>query len=320
MSAARIMIADDSSVVRAVLRQQIESQGHTVVEAEDGAAALEQCRHVKPDVLLLDIEMPGLDGHAVLKEMVADPNLADIPVVFLTVRTSTEDIVMGLQLGAYDYLGKPFEPAELIARISAALRVKQLQDELRRRNQELDRISRIDALTGLFNRRHLDDQLAVAGGRALRQGDDLAVIMVDVDHFKRVNDIEGHAAGDDVLKEVSRRLLSGVRVEDVVGRWGGEEFMVMCGRADRLGVGVLAERLRALVEGSQFRIKETNKRLDVTASLGVAFGGGDHPESVVRRADEALYAAKEAGRNRVMIAPPEQDLIKGPGVGYLVAR
>jgi two-component system cell cycle response regulator len=159
MSGARIVIAEDSLVVRALLRRQLEEHGHTVFEAADGEEALAACRVRHPDVILLDVEMPKLDGYGVLAALRKDEQLVDIPVVFLTARTALEDVVQGLRLGAHDYLRKPFEPAELLARVTAAFRVKSLQDELRQRNLELDAMSRTDALTGLPNRRHLQERL-----------------------------------------------------------------------------------------------------------------------------------------------------------------
>src|SRR5262249_48915082 len=154
------------------------------IEADDGASALEACRKHRPDAALLDIEMPGLDGHEALRQMKADPDLAGIPVVFLTGRTATDDLVTGIELGAHDYLKKPFEPPELIARGKSAVRVKRLQDELRVRNAELDSISRTDALTGLYNRRHAAEHLVQQASATRRHGWDLSVVMFDIDHFK----------------------------------------------------------------------------------------------------------------------------------------
>ena len=207
----------------------------------------------------------------------ADKDLRDTPVVFITAHTETDDVVEGLRLGAHDYLRKPFEPAEVIARVSAAVRVKELQDDLRQRNAELDRISRSDPLTGLANRRHLDEQLAAHAASADRHHHQLSVAVVDIDNFKGVNDTFGHAAGDAVLCEVARRLAASARVEDVVGRWGGEEFIVILPHCD-LDIAIL-----------------------VTVSIGCT-GGGD--ERLVERADAALYAAKKAGRDRTVALEP----------------
>jgi len=221
---AKVLIAEDSLVIRAVLREDLEAQGYTVVEAADGEEALTASRVERPDVVLLDIEMPGLDGYQVLAALKADEALAEIPVVFLTGRTNTEDIVEGLRLGAHDYLKKPFEASELIARVAAAARVKMLQDELHARNVELDLVSRVDMLTQLHNRRHVEERLHELSAWSRRNGQVLSVLMLDIDHFKLVNDTVGHAGGDDVLREFAARLRRELRTEDVCGRWGGEEF------------------------------------------------------------------------------------------------
>ena len=242
-TAGRILVAEDSLVVRTLVCDQLEDEGYEVAQAVDGESALVQCALIQPDAILLDIEMPGLDGHQVLVRLKADPALSDIPVVFLTGRTSTADMVAGLRAGAHDYLKKPFEPAELLARIGGAVRMKRLQDELRMRNDQLDALSRVDALTGIFNRRHLDEQLVEAGKTASRCQQSLAIFMLDIDHFKQVNDSHGHPAGDQVLQEFARRLKATLRAGNIVGRWGGEEFLVIAPRTTPDEAMMLGERI-----------------------------------------------------------------------------
>jgi two-component system, cell cycle response regulator len=295
-----VLVADDSRVVRVMLRRQLEARGLRVEEAEDGHQAVRGCRMLRPDVVLLDVEMPGLDGYTVLRILREDAELSEIPVVFLTAHAETEDVVRGLQLGAHDYLRKPFEPSELIARVSAALRVKSLQDELRRRNAELETVTRTDALTGICNRRHLEERLHGMLAAARRHHQPAAVLMIDVDHFKRVNDTLGHAGGDAVLRQVADRLHRRVRLEDVVGRWGGEEFVVLSDATDAAAAEVLAGRLLAAVGGSPFAIEGADD-VGVTVSIGCA-AGTDDAEALLRRADAALYEAKSNGRNRVVVS------------------
>lgn len=295
-----ILVADDSMVVRAVLRRQLETDGHTVVEAVNGEEAIDACREYHPDVILLDVEMPVLDGHATLARLKADPQLKDIPVVFLTGRVDTADVVNGLRLGAHDYLRKPFEANELMARVSAALRTKWLQDELRARNAELDRVSRIDMLTNIYNRRHLDEHLRAVISAARRHDRSVGVLIVDIDHFKNVNDEHGHLAGDAVLREVAARLQQAMRTEDALGRWGGEEFLAVLTDTPPEGVRVMAERLRQVVAAAPFTLDD-GSQIRVTVSVGHTNGRED-AEVLVHRADDALYVAKAEGRNRVASA------------------
>jgi two-component system cell cycle response regulator len=297
MKAAVVLVAEDSAVIRAVLGEQLRSSGYQVVEADDGEQAMAVSRRERPDVVLLDVEMPRLDGHAVLASLKADPELADVPVVFVTSRVTTDDVVEGLRLGAHDYLRKPFEGSELLARVSAAVRIKTLQDELRLRNAELELVSRTDALTGLPNRRHLEERLR----RLAEHGGELSALLLDIDRFKRVNDEHGHAAGDEVLRAVAARLRDAVRPVDLAGRWGGEEFLVVLPATGPPDAAVLGETARAAIAAAPVPLP--TGPLPVTASVGVASGAGDGWEGLVRRADVGLYAAKESGRDRVEIGP-----------------
>ena len=307
---ALVLVGEDSAVVREVLRWHLESDGFRLAECADGAEALQLAARLRPDVMLLGVELATMDGLAVLAEMKARPDLADIPVVFVTARTTTDDLVEGLRLGAHDYLFKPFEPAEVVARVRSAARVSRLQETLRRRNEELERISRSDALTGLPNRRDIDDHLAVMLAAGRRHGDTLGVAMIDIDHFKRINDTHGHAAGDAVLQEVASRLRVAARQEDLVGRWGGEEFVVLLPRCDAAKVFDVSDRIRRTVAATPVGLPEGGS-IDVTVSIGCTPGLDD---DVVERADAALYTAKEEGRNRTVALPvPETiDVRSGP--------
>lgn len=294
--AGKILVVEDSLVVRAVVSGQLEEQGYEVVQAVDGESALALCAVAPPDAILLDIEMPGLDGHQVLARLKADERFSDIPVVFLTGHTETDDMVAGLLAGAHDYLRKPFEPAELLARIGGAVRIKRLQDELRIRNAQLDMLSRIDGLTGLYNRRHIDEQLHKEFSTARRHQQPLAILMLDIDHFKLINDREGHPAGDVVLQEFAARVLAVTRVGDVVGRWGGEEFIIIAPQTNIGDAMTLGERVRAAV--SDRPIDLGDHTISFTVSIGCAVGLGT-PSELIGDADAALYRSKAEGRNRV---------------------
>ncbi len=295
---ATILIADDSLLIRAIVRAGLEEEGYQVAEADDGLVAFAECRRLRPDVVLLDIEMPGLDGYQVLAKLKADAELRNTPVVFLTSRTDTSDIVAGLKGGAHDYLKKPFEPAELLARVGSAVHVKRLQDQLWDRNVELDRMSRTDGLTGLFNRWHLEDELARQPRTANRHNDDLAIILFDIDHFKRVNDTYGHPAGDLVLCEFARRLTESMRAGDIVGRWGGEEFLALLPRTDLAGAMAVADRIRTATAATPITV--AGQEIWVTVSGGCVVGGGTDPTRLIEIADTRLYEAKTGGRNRIV--------------------
>jgi two-component system, cell cycle response regulator len=298
--AARVLVADDSGLVRSMMRDHLMAAGYEVLEAQDGEEALERIRDTVPDVVLLDRDMPRLDGLSVLDAMQADAATAAIPVVFVTGRATASELAEGLGRGAHDYVRKPVEAAELIARVRSALRTRRLRDELRERNLQLERMARTDMLTGMVNRRHGATMLAeactaAAGGQAL------AVVMADVDHFKNINDHHGHATGDAVLRAVAGIMRDGIVSGETAVRWGGEEFLLVLPGCDAAGALARAERLRLALSASP--VDAGGRRHGVTASLGCAIlGSGETPEGLVARADEALYAAKAAGRDRVSAA------------------
>ena len=295
-----ILLADDSSTVRMLLRVELESAGFTVLEAGDGEQALLLAREQRPDVVLLDIEMPVMDGYACVQALKADPATAGTPVVFLTGRDSAEDVARALKLGGHDYLRKPPESAELLARVNAALRVKQLQDELLARSAELDRMSRTDFLTGLSNRRHLEESLRRMRAGAARHGYPMAVLLLDVDHFKRINDTFGHNVGDQVLAVVAERLSTSVRQDDVLGRWGGEEFLVLLPHTGAGAAEALAERLCRVVRDET--VTAGAAQVPVTISIGGAAAEVPGEQDLIGLADTQLYAAKDSGRDRAVIA------------------
>jgi diguanylate cyclase (GGDEF)-like protein len=295
---ATVLVADDSATVRALVRMELEAAGYAVVEAEDGQQALDAARGSELDAVLLDVEMPVLDGFGTIAALKGDPRTADVPVVFLTSRSASEDVVGALRAGAHDYLRKPPDPAELLARVAAAVEVTALRGELRRRTEELDRMSRTDHLTDLFNRRHLDETLQAMVASSRRHQFPITVLLADVDHFKRVNDRLGHEAGDLVLQAVSRVLHGAVRIDDVIGRWGGEEFLVLAPHTDVEGARVLGERLRTQVAGTPVATSAGEVAVTISIGAATATAPGTEIDAVLRAADEELYAAKAAGRNR----------------------
>lgn len=299
MATPSILIVDDSVAMRRILARALEAAGYRVSEAGDGQAALAACRAEAPNLVLLDIDMPVMDGLTTLKEMKADDELVDIPVLFLTARTSGTDLAAGLELGAQDYLRKPCEPAELTARVAAALRQRAQEEILRGIALEADRLVNVDHLTGVGNQRlfrlRAAEMLATMGGATA-----VGVIVIDVDHFKSVNDTEGHPVGDAVLRIVAGRLANALSDEQLLVRWGGEEFVVLATGLTDAGVADLAERLRRVIGDRPFAIDD-DRSLAITASVGCVSGRLDAVDAAVAAADAALYQAKRAGRNRVAI-------------------
>lgn len=297
-SAPVILVADDEEHQRALLRSQLGPHAYRVIEAGDGPTALDVCRAQHPDVVLLDLAIPGMDGHDVLAAMKSDANLVDTPVVVIT---GMRDVTRALKLGAHDYVRKPYELTELVARVAAAVRTKRLHEELRRREAQLDDLVRKDSLTGLANRRNLDEHLTMVGGASRRQHSMMSALIIDLDSFRRVNETEGHAVGDGVLRAVAKRILHSLRTEDMAGRWGGDEFLVLLPATELEGAWVLADRIRQAIldpivigEGSE---------VVVTASVGCAAGDGTDPEGLVRRAENALQRARQGGYNQIATDP-----------------
>jgi two-component system cell cycle response regulator len=296
----RILVAEDSALLRRMLGDVLRDHGWTVLEAGDGETALHMAQTEIPSVLLMAREMEGLDGMTVLDALRADSRTRDMPIVFVTGHTDARDLAEGLERGAHDYVRKPVDPVELVARIRTALRLRALHDELAHRNAELEQLARTDVLTGLANRRHADDVLRATIASSRRHSRTMSAVLVDIDRFKSVNDGHGHAAGDAVLREVALRLTAGLREEDVAARWGGEEFLLLL--PDSPDATVVCERLRASISDRPINVHGLLE-LYVSASFGWApWTGEETGEALVGRADVALYAAKAEGRNRVVAA------------------
>ncbi|MEX2178185.1 MAG: diguanylate cyclase [Gemmatimonadaceae bacterium] len=306
--AARILVVDDHEDNVELLRARLEAWGYEVESAQDGMEALRLVEASPPDLILLDVMMPTVDGNEVARRIKQNPALPFIPIIMQTALDSTESKVEGLEAGADDYITKPIEFAELKARLRSMLRIKRLQEELEERerqlleaNERLRYMSRTDALTGLDNRRYIEQQLDMMFAHSERLGEPLAFVICDLDRFKTVNDEHGHHAGDAVLKQFAAILKREAREIDRVGRIGGEEFVLLLPGTVLDAAVTFAERVRKHVEGHTFVFDGGS--VQRTASFGVA--GWPHPripdcDRVMRAADDALYVAKETGRNRVV--------------------
>jgi diguanylate cyclase (GGDEF)-like protein len=295
---ATILVVEDDVEIRSLLHLQLELEGYQVLGATTGEEALDLLRARPVDLVLLDTGLPGMSGNDVLRAASGDLGIAQVPVIVLSGEVGVDDVVASFQLGAHDYVTKPFRAKELRARVAAALLVKRRHDQLRREIHVLGSESRTDSLTGLANRRKLESDMHVLISSARRHGQPFAVALVDVDHFKVVNDTFGHPAGDHVLRTIADRLSSTLRVEDVGGRWGGEEFLFLLPMTDMEGALVVGERLRSRVACEPV-VLPSGLELDVRISVGVAAGTD---ADLLARADAALYRAKAAGRNLVTTA------------------
>jgi len=307
----RILVVDDHEDNIELLRARLEARGYDVAGAPDGQAALEHVDREPPDLILLDVMMPKMDGMEVarrLKAKMASKELPFIPIIMQTALDTTEHKVEGLGAGAIDYITKPINFAELEARVSSQLHVKKLQSELEARDKELSdlndklrEISLTDGLTQVENRRSLEERLHDMWQHSVRLHEPIALVMCDIDKFKNVNDQYGHQAGDSVLKEFAHLLKTEAREIDRVGRYGGEEFLLILPGTVLDSAVTFAERLREKVASHTFTY--TDGTLRRTMSCGVA--ASPHPrikdqEELLKASDDALYVAKETGRNRVI--------------------
>ena len=298
----RVLVAEDDLTSRLVLQRNLAKWGYEVLAVADGDRAWEELQ--KPDapaLLVLDWEMPGMDGIDLCRKVRVGESGHPCYIILLTTRSDTEDLVAGLEAGANDYVGKPFVAAELRARVDVGRRFVELHDQLRVSELALEHLAHTDPLTEIMNRGAIMTRLHEEVARTKREGSTLTVGVLDIDHFKRVNDTHGHGAGDQVLREVVQRLKVALRPYDGLGRIGGEEFLMVVPGAPLDSARAVLERLRQAVCASP--IDCLDGQIDVTISLGGTTTRGDEPEDqVLMRADDALYRAKELGRNRVEMA------------------
>jgi diguanylate cyclase (GGDEF)-like protein len=289
----KVLIVDDNPVTLALAQARLRDENLDVLCANGGVEGLAKAQKEHPDLVLLDLKMPDMSGYDVCEKLKSDPAMDSIPIIFLTAADSIEDKVKGLDMGAVDYVAKPFDPVELCARVRAALRVKRLQDLLSLRAQ-------LDPLTELWNRQAMETRLRQEWARMSRHEEVMAFVMIDIDHFKMINDHFGHPAGDRVLCATTRLLSAQCRESDMACRYGGEEFAVILPNTRSNDAVIFAERCRQDIEN--MTLPAHDRVIKVTASFGVADSEGIHVrEDLVHRTDEALYQAKHDGRNRVVV-------------------
>ncbi|MCP4592823.1 MAG: response regulator [bacterium] len=308
-----ILVVDDNSANRLILARSLERAGYEVLCAESGAEAISLVEAHCPELILLDIMMPERDGLEVCTELKAREETASIPVIFVTAVTEGEQILRAFSVGGCDYVTKPFRAEEVLARVSVHVRLRRAEEELRGRNDQMERLtrqlaesnvdlaklSRGDPLTKLFNRRTWEETVDEQHERFRRYSTPYSLIMIDVDGFKAFNDSQGHQAGDECLRRIAESINAACRRVDVAGRYGGEEFVVLAPDTDREAAIKLAERIRKTIWDLGIPHPTSPNATRVTASLGVSTSVAGSWEDVLRRADDAMYVAKRAGRNMV---------------------
>lgn len=304
-SPVKILVADDDPVSRRLMERTLEQSGYEVITAKDGRQAVAELSKANgPRLALIDWIMPELDGPSVCREVRSRHEGSYVYILLLTAKESSEDVVKGLEAGADDYLTKPCHPAELKARLHTGQRILQLEDKLVEAREEMRFKATHDALTSLWDRGAIVALFRSELSRSVREHSSVSVLLCDVDHFKRINDAHGHPVGDEVLQEVSSRFLCAVRPHDAVGRYGGEEFLIVLSGCDGDHLNERAEQVRRAISGSPFLTK--NGPISVSISVGaVTIENWDETvpnESFLKQADAALYRAKASGRDRIICA------------------
>jgi len=304
-----VLIVDDNpqnlKVLGNVLKQ---NTSYSLAFAMNGEEALEYIQKKLPDMILLDVMMPGLDGFQVCEALSKEAEVADIPVIFITAKSEPEDIIKGFKVGGVDYVTKPFNEAELLMRINTHMELKKSRDMLELKNKELteayekiEYLALTDTLTGIANRRNITTLMGKEVSRSKRNGATFSMIMCDIDFFKNVNDTYGHDTGDYVLCEVADIIQNNIRHQDIVARWGGEEFLVVLPETRVEDATSVAEKLRRTIEEKEMEFGEY--KFKVTMTFGVSVYESELGiEKSIKKADDALYDGKQNGRNKVVQA------------------
>jgi diguanylate cyclase (GGDEF)-like protein len=302
MDKRKVLIVDDDPQISQLMTAVLQTEGlYDLKVADSGESALEAIEEWRPDLVLLDVNMPGISGLEILS--LVRRREAHVGVILVSGNSETEDVIKGLDSGADDYICKPFNPYELMARVRTQLRIKSLTDDLSAANKKLKTLVEIDDLTGLYNMRSMYQRIELELSRCLRLKTGLCIVMMDMDHFKRVNDDHDHLFGSFVLQHVGKIIKENVRDVDYGARYGGDEFMVVLSSTDYKGAEVFCERVRSKIENYKF--DNGDHQIDLTSSIGFAvyFPGEAGVEKltsqeVLKWADKALYECKEKGRNR----------------------
>ncbi len=300
----RVLVADDDALLRRSLKLQLMRAGHDVVEADNGEAALDLLQREAIRLLITDWQMPGMNGLELVRRVRAAGGPGYVYIIVLTANSLKRDIIAGLEAGADDYLVKPFDAGELGARVSIGVRILNLEGRLTQSLAHVEELAVRDGLTGLYNRRALDQRLADEMQRAARYLRPLSLLIIDVDYFKQYNDTHGHPQGDELLRQLAGVFEASLRSTDMVARYGGDEFVVLLPETSLAKALTVARAIHARVAASPFPLAETLPGGKVTVSIGLAEQTGQRstPASLLEAADQALYQAKNGGRSRVVTA------------------
>lgn len=289
-----ILIVDDTVKNLQVLGSILKAENYKIAIASNGNQAILTANEIKPDLILLDVMMPELDGFETCKKLKSFPEVKEVPVIFLTAKVETEDIIEGFKAGAVDYITKPFNSYELKARVKTHIELKISRDLLEQKNAILKKLSITDGLTGLFNHRYTTDALSRFIEENIRYKEPLSISMLDIDNFKKVNDEHGHLFGDEVLVRIANAIEGGLRKTDMAGRYGGEEFLVLFAHTDLNGAVESVERIIKSVEN----LKWEKENFKITLSAGVCEKKDEDMLALIKKADDLLYTAKKKGKNR----------------------
>ncbi len=304
-----ILVVDDINQNLQVIGEILEKIGYDTTFATSGEQALERVQSAQPDLILLDLMMPGINGLEVCQQLKTNPKFEEVPIIFLTASNEKEHLLAAFDKGAVDYVTKPFNAPELLARVRTHLELKKTREELKaalyeqsRLIEKLEKLATTDPLTGIWNRRYLLSKAEYELDRAIRYQSPFSVLTIDLDKFKQINDLYGHALGDEVLIDVTKNILKLLRKVDCFGRMGGEEFAILLPETDILLAVNVAERIRQQIANLVFNTGDAV--LQITSCIGVAnYILGNKYETVdaiLQRADKALYQAKKQGRDRVI--------------------
>ncbi|MEQ8174505.1 MAG: diguanylate cyclase [Syntrophomonadaceae bacterium] len=310
----RILIVDDVPVNIKLLGELLRDQ-YEIFVANNGTKAVQLAAEIKPDLILMDVMMPDMDGFTACRLLKGGRQTADIPLIFITARNQSDDIVNGFDAGGQDYIAKPFNPHELYARVRSHIELKKSREalaeyaaRLERNNNELNILleklevmASIDPLTGIFNRREAVNRMNEEISRYKRNNKEFCILMVDIDNFKNVNDTYGHEIGDCVIKHVVEVTRTHLRQHDMVSRWGGEEFLILLPETNALGAHSAAEKIRSCIEESSVEVR------DISISVTVTIGGTEFNPDIdldanINQADQALYEGKNKSKNCVVMS------------------